>query len=61
MRVENVLFIDSEVKNMKRKDFIDKMKEVHYLDRPIIERETLLGDIYDRIKGKESPVIQDGL
>ena len=45
MRVENVLFIDSEVKNMKRKDFIDKMKEVHYLDRPIIERETLLGDI----------------
>jgi hypothetical protein len=61
MRVENVLFIDSEVKNMKRKDFIDKMKEVHYLDRPIIERETLLGDIYDRIKGKENPVIQDGL
>lgn len=61
MRVENVLFIDSEVKNMKRKDFIDKMKEVHYLDRPIVERETLLGDIYDRIKGKENPVIQDGL
>lgn len=51
MIVEGVNFNDSLVRKMKKKDFIKEMKSVFFQDRPIEERELLLGSIYDRIKG----------
>jgi hypothetical protein len=51
MIVEGVNFIENEVVKWKRKDFIDTHKKLFFLDREEFEREKILGDIYDRIKG----------
>lgn len=49
MKIDGVLFIDSEVLKMDRKKFIDFHKRNLYLDLTIVEREKKLSDIYDRI------------
>lgn len=51
MIVEGVNFNDTLVKKMRKREFIHRMKLVFFLDRPIEDRELLLGSIYDRIKG----------
>lgn len=52
MIVEGVNFNDVLVKKMKKRDFINTMKKVFFLDRQTEERELLLSSVYDRIKGK---------
>lgn len=53
MRVENVTFNDEAVRKMKKREFIDMHKNVFYLDRMLEDRERLLADIYDKIKGSK--------
>ena len=53
MRVENVTFNDEAVRKMKKREFIDMHKNVFYLDRMLEDRERMLADIYDKIKGSK--------
>lgn len=50
MVVEGVNFVEENVKKMKKKEFIDRHKML-FQDRAEEEREKLLSDIYDKIKG----------
>lgn len=56
MIVRGVNFFDEEVKKWKRKDFVDAHKPVFFTDMEMKEREKMLYDVYDRIKGKNSGV-----
>lgn len=51
MKVENVTFNDDLVKKMKKRKFIEMHKNLFFLDRPLEDREKMLAEIYDDIKG----------
>lgn len=51
MKVENVTFNDDLVKKMKKREFIEMHKKLFFLDRPLEDREKMLAEIYDDIKG----------
>lgn len=51
MIIHGVTFNEEVIKDMKKRDFMDMHKDVFFLDKPSQEREMLLSDIYDKIKG----------
>lgn len=61
MEVEGVNFVDDMVKKMKKRDFVDKHKNVFFPSRSVSDREKILEDVYDRIKGSTPPVSGKGL
>lgn len=59
MIIEGVNFVEDVVKTMKKKDFVDKHKNVFFLDKPADEREQFLIGIYNKIKG-DKPATNEG-
>lgn len=51
MIVRGVSFIDTEVVKWKRKTFIDAHKLVFFTELELIEREKILGEAWDEMKG----------
>jgi hypothetical protein len=53
MRIEKVTFVDSAVRGMKKKDFIDAHMNIYWLDRSEEDRRKMLSDVYDTIKSEK--------
>lgn len=61
MEVEGVNFIDEVVRKMKKKEFVEKHKDAFFAGRSMADREKILENVYDRIKGSTSDVSVKGL
>lgn len=61
--VEGVNFNPEVVRAMDKREFIERHKGVFFLGRDVDQRERMLSDIYDRIKGKKKvePPILDSI
>lgn len=49
--VEGIHFNPVAIYNMNKKKFVDSHKSVYFLDREMEKRESILSDVYDKIKG----------
>lgn len=52
MRIDNVTFVDEQVKKLTKEKFIEKHLSVIWQDKKESDRKKVLSDVYDKICGK---------
>ncbi|WP_294600153.1 hypothetical protein [uncultured Phocaeicola sp.] len=52
MRIDNVTFVDEQVKKLTKEKFIEKHFSVIWQDKKESDRKKVLSDVYDKICGK---------
>lgn len=55
MRVDNVTFVESAIRNMKKEEFLNLCIERYFLNLSKEERKKKLSSIYDRICNDPEP------
>lgn len=52
MRIDNVTFVDEQIKKLTKEKFIEKHLSVIWQDKKVSDRKKVLSDVYDKICGK---------
>ena len=58
MRVDNVTFVDEQVKKLTKEKFIEKHLSVRWQGKKESDRKKVLSDVYDKICGKSDNQIK---